>query len=146
LYVLLQLRGCPYSYEACLSRTTGPAPPNTLADLASLASKLGCQLSVRQLSPDDLTRIPLPIIVHTYGDNPSTGAFHLLLFVRDKNVICFNGASATILRMPRETFLRQWSAICLFPATEPSHSIDIFLGTTLGIALAMWCTRRRGYG
>jgi hypothetical protein len=142
LYVLIRLYGYQGRYEHLLAMAPGSEPPNTLADLLSTAVKSGYALTARRLAPDDLGHVPLPAIVHVDGDDPAAGTFLLLLIVRDKELICFNGASATIVSISRERFLRSWSGICLYPNVRAGWFTEILLGAVIGLSFGCCCTWR----
>ena len=114
------------SYDQCLKLAANAQPPYTLDDLVEMAAHRRLRMSKRQLTSADLKRIPLPSIVHVYGEDPSKGMFLLLLGVNERQMLCLKGPSATIVKIGREGFLRRWSGIATIGWSWPTRGRDSF--------------------
>jgi hypothetical protein len=144
LYFLLKVYGEPRNYEQCLAEACSDGLPQTVSDIIAAARKLDCPLHARFVSPEQLSSLRLPAIVHMEGDSSANGYFFVVLQIQSHQVIYLDGPSATICTIDRESFLRRWSGIAVGPT---SHSIWtdaalVTLGAVCSLGLASVWYRR----
>ena len=111
----------------------------------STAKKLGQNMTKRAISPDKLKDISPPAIFHLDGDTPDAGSFHLLLRIRDKDILYMDGSSARILSMKRETFFRRWTGVVAYSTSKRVNNLYGALGGVIGIMIGFGLSRKIGH-
>jgi hypothetical protein len=140
LYCLLRIHGSRGDYTTCMDAAHGAGLPQSVADVVSFSSRLGSKVAARRVSPKELASLKLPVLIHLEGDVASTGCFAVLLQRQAKQLVFFNGASATVDTISNETFLRRWSGVVIVPAPNRIHRlVSLSCGVLCGLgAFAIW--------
>lgn len=116
-------------------------PPQNVADILAFARQLGWAMEARSISPEDLDAMPLPAIVQLDGDKRGAGYFLVLLQVQRSRCVCMEGASASIITMDWESFLRRWSGVVVirsdssFWKVKPMIAVGLLAGFAVSVLL-----------
>ncbi len=143
LYCLLRIYGWPGDYGQCLAATNANGLPQNSHELLRVANGLGQELDARLVTPADLNKVRLPVIIHIDGDRLEEGSFGVLLQVDDRRVVLMNGPSATIVSVDRETFLRRWSGAVFMPGEMQNiEMLAAASGIGVGLLISYFLFRR----
>lgn len=119
LYGYLQINGQNRSLEqVSLETKLGPRGAS-LHELARVANLMGVPSSITKLDLSDLSRIPLPAIVHM---DVKGGHFRLLLQVKKDEVTTADMISGEIQTYPIDVFLETWSGFALISQSDSEFS------------------------
>ena len=151
LYMLRRLNGVECDF-AVLHSALVKDELASLNDIRVIATKIGCPVSIRKLSPAELQSYGKPILVHLEAVDirgALMGHFIVVTQVFDDHVDYLDGTTAEPLQMTRRDFEREWSG---FAATLPESRnwgsvLEMGMAFCVGVGGSMWIRRisdRRG--
>jgi hypothetical protein len=115
----------------------------TLLTLKEAAGRHGLPMRIRQCRPDDLERLPMPVIA--LMDEPrGGGAFALICQLDEQYCRLITGSTATYSEMPIDDFRHAWSGFVLEPAPDGGSWLRALVGGPVLIAGYCWWRWRRG--
>ena len=133
LYLQLAILGHRVDF-AQLERSVQPERGSvTLLTLKQAAERHGISVRVRQRSPDDLKRLPMPVIA-LMEDPRRGGAFVLVCQLDEQHCRLITGSTATYSEMPIDDFRHAWSGFVLEPAPDGGSWLRALVGGPVLIA------------
>ncbi len=117
LYLLMQLVGCPCSLEQVKNRVAIQEKGSSLHDIQSAAEIMRLPLDCIRCSPDELSKITLPVIAHM-EPNPETrfvNHFVVLVRVDGDSVTVVDPADNGVHKVPRRDWARVSTGYYLSP-------------------------------
>jgi RHS repeat-associated protein len=107
---------------------------HSLKDLADIAAQYGYRLDAAKLTPDQISQLSLPVILHVRNDNPDEiGHFWILEQVDGDRLTFFVPREALHFSQSLDEFAREWSGYAVTIADEPLPGIALTESDMAGI-------------
>ena len=143
LYCYLRIHNHPCSYTDLLQAQRQEHPQGATAlFVMELADKNGLPLQLVSLTKREFDACPLPMIVAIDLQSPDQGAFNLVLGRAPGVVLCMDGATAMIQKVPAEDFLRAWSGMAFVPRPARARPWILIAAFLIGCAPCLLYFRR----
>jgi peptidase C39-like protein len=141
LYLQLAALGHPIDYASVRQAVSDAGSTVTLVSLREAAQRCGVRMRIVRCRPDELRRMPKPVITYIHGVR--TGGGFALLYSMDKKCGLIPGATACIEELKIDKFRRDWSGFVLVP--QPPGSWWNSIAGSL-VVLAAYCGWRLWIG
>jgi hypothetical protein len=136
LYLYLKLNGIQADYDDLLRTIPIEARGTRLVDLRKAAAARGAEVALMQSTPDELSKLPMPLIAHMERPEGEGGHFVLILAVHATNVEVIDGSTAVRQWIKVDEFRRRWSGYLLGPRTD-SNARGIALASMIGFGCVL---------
>lgn len=133
LYLRFATLGSPVEYARVREAVLAEGAPASLATLRAAARRCGLPMRIVRCGPDELTRMPKPVIVYMLGVRTG-GRFALLLNLGDEKSSVIWGTTACIEEMTSDAFRRHFSRFALVPETADDGWVYPVTGSLVLVA------------
>lgn len=82
--------------------------PNSLT-FCQASERLACPARIVSLSIDELSRVQLPVVVHTRGEGSTNGKWHLLAYIAKDHVGVVRGETMIVDLVSLSDFRSEWN-------------------------------------
>ncbi|SIO07656.1 Peptidase C39 family protein [Singulisphaera sp. GP187] len=141
LYVLLRTYSIHALYSKVLSACRLTEKGTTMETLSSTANRFGLKCSIRQMTPEQLSTLTVPVIVHMYRlpDRPGGADDHFTVFFgkADDSYRVIDTRDGTEIAIPKGSFVRSFSGYCLVP-DSPTSINSFFVCSVVALLLITW--------
>jgi hypothetical protein len=132
LYLQLAILGHPVEYARVRQAVFAKGDAVSLVALREAAGRCGLPLKVVRCGPDELRRMPMPVIVYMHGTR--TGGGFALLYSLDDERYGFIPGVACIQEKGIDTFRRDWSGFALVREPPDDGWLSAIAGSFVLIA------------
>jgi peptidase C39-like protein len=115
LFLQLHYLGYQGHYESFYNTTRGKPGLDRLSGLSAAAKALGFDLVPARLAMTELEEYTGPTLVHLEQQGSVAGFYGLVKGFEDQKVLLIHGGKASLERIPRDVFRREWSGFALVP-------------------------------
>jgi hypothetical protein len=112
LYLELALLGHPVEYVRVKEAVFAKGGEVSIVELREAAHRCGLSMKIVRCGPNELRRMPMPVIVYMHGSRAG-GGFSLVCSLDDKRCCFIPGATACIRDAEIDKFRRDWSGFAL---------------------------------
>jgi ABC-type bacteriocin/lantibiotic exporter with double-glycine peptidase domain len=141
LYLFLRLNGHAIDYHTVLRQMSTYGPLSGLQGIVRGANTLGLNCQIIKCTPEDLKKLPLPVI--GYFDHPEATGSHIDLILGvtpDRCSLC-TGGHVMLNELSMDDFRRRWTGFVV--TANPASGVwrEYLAGILIGVSLAwMWRT------
>ncbi len=119
LYVMLSVSGHSVDYDELIAATDLTDRGVSVAELQRVAGIFGMPLKAWRATPEQLTSMPTPAILHLETDWQRHGHYLLLLSVNEDNsCTVLDATRGGVRRLPRGDLFDNWGGVILTAATH----------------------------
>lgn len=133
LYLQLAILGHRVDYARVREAVFAKGGAVSIAALREAAGRCGLPVKIVRCSPDELRRMPKPVIVYMHGTRTG-GGFALLCGLDDERCDLISGATACIQEAEIDQFRRDWSGFALVPEPPDDGWLSAIAGSFVLIA------------
>ncbi len=133
LYLQLAIDGHPIDYGRVREAVFAKGSAVSMVALREAAGRCGLPMKIVRCGPDELKRMPKPMIIYLYGRRTG-GRFALLYNLNDERCGLVTGSTVCIQQLEVDDFRRDWSGFALVRDPRDGGWLSAIAGSLVLIA------------
>lgn len=140
-YLLLRLRNRSVTYQDLFDAIRPNERSTSMTGIREACKGFGENLAIYNCRPDQLSGLPMPIIVSLDNPQSSESAFALVLQCSHDPVDLIFAGNVSVAQLPVESFRRRWTGYVLVSENQCFSSVIRYFGVAACATLAYFVLR-----